>query len=164
MTKFNFYSITILILLSSCSKDSGTPDPNFGKNVEEKLVGYVWQPIIGDPAEKDNISNYKPDDCEMDNSYRFMFQKESNQVDLVRGVKICEGNKGAFEEFTFKDKNNIGFTFNKEKGTIKFANQDQYSSYTVVVNGDKLVLTSQNNNPAANIASVKYYFKGMKAQ
>lgn len=163
MTKNFFYSAAVLALIHSCAKDSGTPDPDFSKNVQEKLVGYVWQPIISETAEKDNISNYKPDDCEMDNGYRFVLQEKSNQLNLDRGVKVCEANKGAFEKFTFKDKNNISFTFNKENGAIKFENQDKYSSYTVAINGDKLVLTSQNNNPAANVAPVKYYFKGVKA-
>jgi len=147
MTKKFFYSAAVLALIHSCAKDSGTPDPDFSKNVQEKLVGYVWRPIISETAEKDNISNYKPDDCEMDNGYRFVLQEKSNQLNLDRGVKVCGVNEGAFEKFTFKDKNNISFTFNKENGAIKFENQDQYSSYTVAINGDKLVLTSQNNNP-----------------
>ncbi|QQD14638.1 hypothetical protein [Sphingobacterium sp. UDSM-2020] len=162
MTKKFFYSAAVLALIHSCAKDSGTPDPDFSKNVQEKLVGYVWRPIIGETAEKDNITNYKPDDCEMDNGYRFVLQEKSNQLNLDRGVKVCEVNEGAFEKFTFKDKNNISFTFNKENGAIKFENQDKYSSYTVAINGDKLVLTSQNNNPVANVIPMKYYFKGVK--
>jgi len=163
MTKNFFYSAAVLALIHSCAKDSGTPDPDFSKNVQEKLGTYIWHPIVSEKAEKDNISNYKPDDCEMDNGYRFVLQEKSNQLNLDRGVKVCGVNEGAFEKFTFKDKNNISFTFNKENGAIKFENQDQYSSYTVAINGDKLVLTSQNNNPAAFVAPVKYYFKGVKA-
>lgn len=164
MIKKMFYSIAVLILLSSCAKDSGTPDPDYLKNIQEKLVTYVWQPIASEATEKDNISNYNPDDCEMDNRYRFMFQKESNQLDLDKGEKVCETNKGAFEQVTFKDKNNTSLTFNEEKGSIKFANQDQYSFYLAVVNGDKLVLTSQNNNPLVDYIPVNYYFKGVKGQ
>ncbi|MCW2261341.1 MULTISPECIES: hypothetical protein [Sphingobacterium] len=160
MTKKIFYGVAVLALISSCAKDSGTPDPDFSKDIQVRLGAYVWHPVIGNAKETD----YNLDDCEMDNSYRFIFQEKSNQLNLDKGVKVCEANKGAFEEFIFKDENNTGFTFNKEKGTIKFANQDQYSSYTVVVNGDKLVLTSQNNNPAAFVRPVKYYFKGVKAQ
>ena len=159
MIKKLYCSIAILTLFSSCGKDSGTPDPDFSKDIQVRLGAYVWHPVVGNVKEAD----YNLDDCEMDNSYRFVFQEKLNQLNLDKGVKICEANKGAFEKFTFEDKNNIGFTFNKEQGTIKFANQDQYSSYTVVVNGDKLVLTSQNNNPAAFVAPVKYYFKGVKA-
>lgn len=162
MTKNFFYSVAVLALINSCAKDSGAPDPDFSKNVEEKLAGYVWRPIIGETAEKDNISNYKPDDCEMDNGYRFVFQEKSNQLDLDKGMKVCNSGKINFEDIFSKAKNSSNFTFNKETGKIKFEDQDQFSSYLVVVNGDKLVLTYQNNNPVANVIPMKYYFKGVK--
>lgn len=163
MIKKLCYSITILTLLSSCAKDSGTPDPEFSKDIQEKLKAYVWHPVAEKGKDVNNHSDYNPDNCELDNNYRFLFHEKSNQLDLDKGAQVCGANKGTFEWSTFEDKNNTSFTFNKEKGTIKFANQDQYSSYTVVVNSNQLVLTSQNNNPAAFVAPVRYYFKGVKA-
>jgi hypothetical protein len=41
MIKKIFCSIAVLALLSSCAKDSGTLDSDFGKNIQEQLVAYV---------------------------------------------------------------------------------------------------------------------------
>ena len=98
----------------------------------------------------------------MDNSYRFLFQENLNQLKLDVGSKICEANLARFEQIVFRNKNSLNFTFINDKGVIKFEDQDQYSSYLAVARGDQLVLTYQNNNPAALIIPMKYYFKGVK--
>lgn len=162
MTKFFLIVLLSLVLTSSCSKNSGTPDPNFSKNVQDKLAAYVWQPAFSETKEENVLVNYKPNDCEMDNSYRFLFQEKSNQFDLDKGTKICEVGIGSFEDIFSKAKNSSSFILNKETGTIKFEDQDQYSSYLAEVKGDELVLTYQNNNPVANVIPMKYYFKGLK--
>lgn len=162
MIKKIFCSIAVLAMLSSCAKDSGTPDPDFGKNIQEQLGAYVWHPIPAEIKEENELVNYKLLDCELDNSYRFLFQENSNQLKLDVGNKICEANLARFEQIVFRNKNSLNFTFINDKGVIKFEDQDQYSSYLAAVKGDQLVLTYQNNNPAALIIPMKYYFKGVK--
>ncbi|WP_400262347.1 hypothetical protein ACFX5U_01795 [Sphingobacterium sp. SG20118] len=164
MIKKYFCGVAILALFSNCSEDSGTPILEIPKDVQKQLGAYVWYHITADIKDENEFANYKLLDCEMDNSYHFLFQENLNQLNFDPGTKVCKANTGRFEQIVFKKKNSSNFTFNKERGTIKFEDQDQYSSYLAVVNGDKLVLASQNNNPAANVVPVKYYFKGVKAQ
>ncbi|WP_447766561.1 hypothetical protein [Sphingobacterium faecium] len=162
MIKKMIYAIVLLSLLTNCAKDKGTPIYDDPKDIQKILSTYIWQPIPVNEGSENQLVNYKPDDCEMDNSYRFLFEEKSNQMKLDRGRKICEANAGILEQLVFKGKNTNAFTFNEEKSTIKFSDSDEYSSYLLAIEGTRLIITYQNNNPAAFVVPVKYYFKGVK--
>lgn len=156
------YSIVVLTLFTNCEKDKGTTVYEYPVDLQQNLTTYAWLPITSSIEEENNLVNYKPDDCELDNRYHFVFQDKSNEMTVDKGTKKCTGYRGGFEKSIFKRKNRNVFSFNKEKGSIKFSDSDAYSSYLLVVVGDKLILTYHNNNPTANVVPVKYYFKGVK--
>lgn len=162
MIKKMIYAIVLFSLLTNCAKDKGTPIYDDPKDFQKILSTYIWQPIHVNEGSENQLVNYKPDDCEMDNSYLFLFQDESNEMRLDKGAKSCTAQDGMFELGIFKGKNTNGFTFNKEKATIKFSDSDPYSSYLVAFEGNRLIITSQNNNPTANYIPIKFYFKGVK--
>ena len=97
MIKKYFCGVAILALFSNCSEDSGTPILEIPKDVQKQLGAYVWYHITADIKDENEFANYKLLDCEMDNSYHFLFQENSNQVKLDAGSKTCEANLGRFE-------------------------------------------------------------------
>lgn len=154
-----FNGILVLILFCSCGKDSINPEKIVPDDVRKQLEAYDWIPIVANSDTKNEPYHYKPADCEKDNHYSFSFGSNSQKLKLERGKEICEADTRTFE-LNFEGKAEQSFTYDREKKSIKFANDDQYASYAVLVDGDYLVLTSQNSNPLADFISMGYHFKG----
>jgi hypothetical protein len=94
--------------------------------------------------------------------YTFTFAESANKFTVNRGKELCGDDKLTFESLIFSEQQHRAFTYNKEKKSIKFADSSPYQSYEVQLDGDLLILISRNNNPAAYVLPVEYYFQGKR--
>ncbi|QQT63150.1 hypothetical protein I6I97_04930 [Sphingobacterium multivorum] len=149
----------ILLLLTSCSKENEVTVP---MDVQKQLESFEWSPIVSAKGTTNEQLKHKPKDCEKDNVYTFTFAESANKLTVNRGKELCANERGTFEGLIFAELQHRAFSYDKEKKSIKFADDDPYQSYEVQLDGDQLILISRNNNPAAYVIPFEYYFQGKR--
>jgi hypothetical protein len=159
MNKLFTGSFPILFLLTSCGKENEVTAP---MDVQKQLESFEWSPIVSAKGTANEQLKHKPKDCEKDNVYTFTFAESANKFTVNRGKELCGDDKLTFESLIFSEQQHRAFTYNKEKKSIKFADSSPYQSYEVQLDGDLLILISRNNNPAAYVLPVEYYFQGKR--
>lgn len=159
MNKLFTGSFAILLLLTSCSKENEVTVP---MDVQKQLASFEWSPVLSAKGTTNEQHKYKPKDCEMDNVYTFTFAATSNKLVVNRGKELCGDDKLTFESLIFAELQHRAFSYDKEKKSIKFADDDPYQSYEVQIDADQLILISRNNNPVAYVVPFEYYFQGKR--
>ncbi|HAF33084.1 MAG TPA: hypothetical protein DCS36_09525 [Sphingobacterium sp.] len=159
MNKLFTGSFAILFLLTSCSKENEVTVP---MDVQKQLESFEWSPIMSVKGTANEQHKYKLKDCEKDNVYTFTFAESANKFTVNRGKELCGDDKLTFESLIFAEQQHRAFIYDKEKKSIKFADDDPSQSYEVQLDGDQLILISRNNNPAAYVIPFEYYFQGKR--
>jgi len=159
MNKLFTGSFAILFLLTSCGKEN---EVTVAMDVQKQLESFEWSPIVSAKGTANEQLKHKPKDCEKDNVYTFTFAESANKFTVNRGKELCGDDKLTFESLIFSEQQHRGFTYDKGKKSIKFADSDPYQSYEVQLDADQLILISRNNNPLAYVLPIEYYFQGKR--